>query len=275
MPSPKRPQGRPGLAYRFTYEKTGATALLGHLDVARELPRTLRRVGAKLVYTQGFHPKPDMSFAPALSLGVPSLGEHVDVRLYDELDAAALEALVARMNESSPEGLRFTGAARLAAGSPSLSKAVAGARYLLVFARTALLAHAETAFVEAWLSARAAAAMNAETLPIRREVEGIGKIVDVRKYLTRATVGGDDARALLDRAGLVGDLVTLDVAVSITGAGAAKASEVAAVIVGDGVEAPPHRAVRVALLAPDGGSPLTWTPAAATPVAGDSIPIGA
>ncbi len=263
-PPVPRPQGRPGIAYRFTYEKTGATALLGHLDVARELPRTLRRVGATLVYTQGFHPKPDMSFAPALSLGVASLGEHVDIRLYDELDGAGLDDLVARMTAASPAGLRFTGAARLATGSPSLAKAVGGARYLLVFARAALPladagAGAATRSVEEWLAARAATAIRADTLPIRREVEGIGKVVDVRKFLVRANVGGEDARALLDRAGLVGDLVTLDVEVTITGSGAAKASEVAAVILGDGGEAPPHRAVRVALLSPTGGSPLTWT----------------
>jgi radical SAM family uncharacterized protein/radical SAM-linked protein len=244
-PPPKRVQGRPGVAYRFGYEKTGAVALLGHLDVAREIPRTLRRVGAKLVYTQGFHPKPDMSFAPALSLGVASLGELVDIRLYDELDEAGLVDLTTRMTASSPEGLRFTGATRLVVGAPGLSKAVGGARYLLAFARAALPPNAE-----AWLASRAAIAMAAESLPIERSIEGIKKRIDVRKYLLRADVGGDKARALLERAGLIGDLVTLDVEVAITGSGAAKASEVAAVIVGNDSEAPLHRAVRVALVAP-------------------------
>ncbi len=265
-PPPKRVQGRPGVAYRFTYEQTGATALLGHLDVAREIPRTLRRVGVTLVYTQGFHPKPDMSFAPALSLGVASLGELVDVRLHDELDEAGLEALVARMTASSPEGLHFTAAARISAGAPALSKAIAGARYLLVFARAALPADCDR-----WLAARAAAAMNAESLPIRREIEGIGKNIDVRKFLTRAIVGGDDARMLLDRAGLVGDLIALDVEVAITGSGAAKASEVAAVIVGDGGDVPPHRAVRVALLSPTGGSPLAWIAPPSAPTAAPEL----
>jgi hypothetical protein len=46
--------------------------------------------------------------------------------------------------------------------------------------------------------------------------------------------------------------VTLDVIVSITGSGAAKASEIAAVIVGDGVTPPPHRSVRLELF---GGDP--------------------
>jgi hypothetical protein len=49
----------------------------------------------------------------------------------------------------------------------------------------------------------------------------------------------------------VGDLVAVDVDCAITPAGAVKAAEVAAVIAGDGVTAPPHRAVRVALFGQD------------------------
>jgi hypothetical protein len=101
--------------------------------------------------------------------------------------------------------------------------------------------------VEAWLASRCLGAMAAMTLPIRREVEGIGKIVDVRKYLVSATVGGAEARQALVRAGIVGDLVTLDVLAAITGSGAAKSSEFAAVLCGEGGDAPPHRSIRLEL----------------------------
>src|SRR6185312_10979675 len=47
-PRPRVPQGRGGHRYRFRYEKTGAVALLGHLDLIRELPRILRRVGVPM-----------------------------------------------------------------------------------------------------------------------------------------------------------------------------------------------------------------------------------
>jgi radical SAM family uncharacterized protein/radical SAM-linked protein len=245
---PKKEQpmrGRGGHLYRFRFEKTGAMALLGHLDVVRELPRVLRRVGEKMVYTKGFHPKPDMIFGPALSLGVVSLDEYTDIRLAREIDPAELEALVALMNEASPAGLRFRGAARLVAEDPSLGRVIEGARYVIALARSALTPPMETA--EAWLASRCSAAMAAETLPIRREIEGIGKIVDVRKYLVSAEVGGAEARAALARAGIVGDIVTLDVIASITGSGAAKSSEIAAVLCGDGVTAPPHRSIRLEL----------------------------
>jgi hypothetical protein len=76
-------------------------------------------------------------------------------------------------------------------------------------------------------------------------------MLDVRTYLLRAEVAGEEARAALARAGLVGDLVAVDVDCAISASGAAKAAEVAAVIAGDGVTAPPHRAVRVALFGQD------------------------
>jgi radical SAM family uncharacterized protein/radical SAM-linked protein len=251
-------QGRPGTRYRFRYEKTGATALLGHLDMVRELPRILRRVGVTLVYTQGFHPKPDMIFGPALSLGVLTLDEYADIRLHDELDAEALAELIARMSKSAPSGLRFQGAVRLGADDPAISKLINGARYVIALARSSIACGDEGA--EAFLTRRCAEAMAATTLPFRREIEGVGKMLDVRSYLARAELGGAEATAALARAGLVGDLLTLDVDCTITGSGAVKAAEVAAVLAGDGKAAPAHRALRVELYGEDAQgrfSPLT------------------
>ena len=66
-------EGLPSARYRFWFEKVGPVALIGHLDLVRELPRVFRRAGVAMVHTKGFHPKPDMTFSPALSLGVLSL----------------------------------------------------------------------------------------------------------------------------------------------------------------------------------------------------------
>jgi radical SAM family uncharacterized protein/radical SAM-linked protein len=232
--------------YRFRFEKTGPMALLGHLDLIRELPRVIRRVGVRMAYTKGFHPKPDMSFCPALSLGVMSLDEYADVRLEHELDGPELERLVADMNALSPAGLVFRGAARLGPDDAGITKVITGARYLLVMARSSLEVPAGQS-AEEMLEARCRAAMEAASLPIRREVDGIGKVVDVRAYLERARVAGPEALAGIVRAGLLGDVVALDVEVAIRGSGAVKSSEIAAVIAGDGASPPPHRAVRLEL----------------------------
>ncbi len=73
--------GAPYTTYRMRFAKVGRAAFLGHLDLVRLLARTFRRADLPLAMTRGFSPKPRLSFGPALGLGVPSLGEIMDVDL--------------------------------------------------------------------------------------------------------------------------------------------------------------------------------------------------
>ena len=73
--------GLPYSTYRIRFAKVGRAAFLGHLDLVRLLARSLRRADLPLAMTRGFSPKPRMAFGPALGLGVPSLGELMDVDL--------------------------------------------------------------------------------------------------------------------------------------------------------------------------------------------------
>jgi radical SAM family uncharacterized protein len=73
--------GAPYTTYRMRFAKVGRAAFLGHLDLVRLLARTFRRADLPLAMTRGFNPKPRLSFGPALGLGVPSLGEVMDVDL--------------------------------------------------------------------------------------------------------------------------------------------------------------------------------------------------
>jgi len=255
-----------GCRYRIRFEKKGPVALLGHLDLVREMPRVFRRIDVEQIYTGGYHPKPDMSFAPALSLGSMSLDEYVDVRLGEAYDEAGLRGLMTAMNEASPEGLVFLDAVRMNRKvDPPIGKVVAGARFLIGFARAALseMAPKEVPEAEAWLAERCAAIMAAETLPMmRRKKKRIGRRVDVRPYLRKvAPLSPERALPLLDRAGMAGDLVCLEAIVAIEPAGSARTREIAAALVGlsDGSEAPAHRCIRVATFGEAGGelvSPL-------------------
>ncbi|MBM4359181.1 MAG: TIGR03960 family B12-binding radical SAM protein, partial [Deltaproteobacteria bacterium] len=226
-----------GHRIRLRFEKVGAAALLGHLDLVRELPRICKRAGEKVLYGGGFNPKPQMVFTPALSLGLASLGELVDLRLDASHAAGGLEDLLARMNAASPRGLRFVAAEPLAASTPSIARSVAGARYLLVFARSLFDGDADAALAE-----QCRAAMAAATLPVVRDAKGIKRTLDVRPYLEALTPGGDEGLKLARRAGLTGDVVTLLADVIITQTGACKVSEIATAIFGEGF---PHQGVRV------------------------------
>jgi radical SAM-linked protein len=67
--------------YRIRFAKIGRAAFLGHLDLVRLLGRSFRRADLPIAVSRGFSPKPRMAFGPALGLGVPSLGEVMDVDL--------------------------------------------------------------------------------------------------------------------------------------------------------------------------------------------------
>jgi radical SAM family uncharacterized protein/radical SAM-linked protein len=242
-------QGSP-TRYRFGYTKVGASALLSHLDLIRALPRTFRRRQIPLFYSTGFHPKPDMTFGPALSLGVASLAEVVDVKLACEIDPAAW---LAELSDASPDGIRFFAARRLGEGDPSVSRIVDTARYAIVLPSSVLTSLGG----DAWLSERVTSALNEGELRVRRTIEGVGRWIDVRTYLRALTVGSERARAAVRDAGLIGDFEVLEADVEIRGSGAVKVCEVVEAVSKSADF--PHRAVRFGLGAWRGGdlvSPL-------------------
>jgi radical SAM family uncharacterized protein/radical SAM-linked protein len=242
--------------YRFVYEKLGAAAFLSHLDVIRALPRVFRRVGLPLYYSQGFHPKPEMTFGPALSLGVASLCEVVDVKIAADVDVVSmLDALSA----ASQPGFRFVGAAPLGVGAPSVSRVLDAARYVVAVPRS----YVDPLGGEDWVRSRIASA-DGRDLAVTRRIDGVGKRVDVRQYMRSIGVGGAAAADALARAGTIGDFVALDVDVVVGNSGGVKITEVIeAVFRGDEL---PGAAVRAALgrRRPDGtiGSPLDGASAA-------------
>ena len=224
--------------YRFVYEKLGSAAFLSHLDVIRSLPRSFRRLEIPLFYSQGFHPKPDMMFGPALSLGVSSLGEVVDVKIAADIDAPALlEAL----SEGAHQGLRFVGGAKLGLGDAAVSRFVDTARYAVGIPRDVV----ERRGGEAWLRERVEATMEAKSRVVMRRIDGVGKRVDVRSFLRSLALDDESAKARMIRAGLVGDLLVMSAEVEVRGSGGVKISEVLEAVVGE--TELPHRAVRTAL----------------------------
>jgi radical SAM family uncharacterized protein/radical SAM-linked protein len=235
---PPRP-GSPPERYRLRFSKTGPAALLGHLDLIRELPRVIRRAGVRTAYTEGYHPKPDMSFGPALSLGLASLDEYVDVKL---IDAPDLEELVERLNRSSSGGLSFHAARKLAPGERVISAVIRGARYVIALAESAIKERGGRLVLEQ----RAREFLQKSELKLRRDVDGLGKIVDVRSFVEHLAVGDATSLASLERAGLVGRMLPLDVTISIGQRGSAKVAEVVEAVLGE--KGFPHKAVRVELL---------------------------
>ena len=170
---------------RLQFEKLGRAAYGSHLDIVRLLPRLLRRLALPVYYSLGFNSKPVMVFGPALSLGVHSLAEYVDLKFAagTELDYEALPAL---LSTSSIDGVRFVAALPLANDDPKLSRVIDEAVYVagLPRASLALLGVADQAALAATFAEGAAG-----PLVVRRDIDGIGKRIEVGRYLAEVRVG--------------------------------------------------------------------------------------
>jgi radical SAM-linked protein len=220
------------------YTKLGAVALLGHLDLLRELPRIIRRAGIRTAYTEGFHPKPDVSLAPALALGALSLSEFIDIKLITDLTA---DQLLNKLNQAATQGLRFVGPSELGPHDPAIGKVISVARYLIVLAEQSLASLGGRSEV----SKRVDAFNEAERVEVRRDHQGIGKQVNVRAAVREMRLGDSADSQLLNDAGLLGRLCAISVTLGLDQNGSARPSEVVTALFGSADF--PHNIVRVEL----------------------------
>ena len=66
---------------RALFEKTGNAVWISHLDLMRVFQRAFKRAGLHLTHTQGFNPRPSVSIALPLSVGIESRCELLDFDL--------------------------------------------------------------------------------------------------------------------------------------------------------------------------------------------------
>ena len=69
--------------HRLVFTKTGNAVWISHLDTMRLFQRAFKRSGFHLKHTQGFNPRPSVSIALPLSVGVESVCELLDFELED------------------------------------------------------------------------------------------------------------------------------------------------------------------------------------------------
>lgn len=89
---------------RLLFEKTGPAVWISHLDLMRLFQRAFKRAGLHLTHTQGFNPRPSVSIALPLSVGVESCCELLDFEL--DGDAPGCEEICDRLNRALVEGVR-------------------------------------------------------------------------------------------------------------------------------------------------------------------------
>ena len=89
---------------RILFEKKGNAVWISHLDLMRLFQRAFKRAGLPLTHTQGFNPRPSVSIALPLSVGVESNCELLDFDL--DGDKVANRIVRGKLNDYLLPGIR-------------------------------------------------------------------------------------------------------------------------------------------------------------------------
>ena len=175
-------RGDAGFPVRIRFTKRGKVRFISHRDVARAFERAFRIEQLPLAFTQGFAPRPKVSFGLALSVGHESDAEYLDVQL---AEPAPLDSIAGALSAALPDGIDVTGVAALADRAPALQESVTAVRYEVTVSGAAgrVVGAEELATVVDRALAR-------PTLPVTRTRKGRKVTDDLRSIVRAMSVQG-------------------------------------------------------------------------------------
>ena len=159
------------------YQKGAEVSLISHLDIQRTLQRAFRRAGLPLLYSNGFNPHPQFSFATAAATGMSSDFEWFEVQLSEPVSP---EDFVRRANAAMPEGLSVSNAFLPPEGFGSLSAKLRAAEYRATLSF-------DDAVSKEKLSQTLEEMLSGEIV-INKRTKGGVRPVDMRPYILRVSV---------------------------------------------------------------------------------------
>jgi radical SAM-linked protein len=122
-----RPLTDPVQRLRVTFAKGEEVKYISHLDLMRLWERALRRANVPLAYSIGFNPRPKISIAFPLAVGVTGQEELLDVTLERPLDPRDFALAVGKQ---LPAGVTLLEVEEVYLTLPALQTQVQAAQYL-------------------------------------------------------------------------------------------------------------------------------------------------
>jgi radical SAM-linked protein len=166
---------------RFRFSKVGKVRFTSQRDVARMWERALRKARLPLAYTEGFSPRPQLSFGLALPTCCESIAEYLDVALDPERPETAVvdvDGLPSQLTPLLPEGITVSEVAVVDPAIGSLQQQVTSCSWVMNF----------TGVTRESLAERTAALLEASVVPIRRERKGRQEDDDLRPSVLTLSV---------------------------------------------------------------------------------------
>ncbi len=118
---------------RIKYVKTGDLRMLSQLEIMTAFERAFRRASVPILFSEGFHPHPKISFGPALPVGVESVCEYMDVEL--PLQESPYE-IKERTNKHLPADLNIIHVKEIPVNTPSLNSFITYFAYEIRFSNS-------------------------------------------------------------------------------------------------------------------------------------------
>jgi radical SAM-linked protein len=169
---------------RLRFTKLGKIRFTSQRDVARMWERALRRAGLPLAYSEGFSPRPLLSFGLALPTGCESRAEYLDVVLDGHRSEAAgveVASLPDQLSGLLPGGIEVVAAAPTDRGAGSLQQLVTSCTWSMRF----------TGVSKAELGSQVQSLLAASSVLITRERKGREEHDDLRPSVLSLVVSDD------------------------------------------------------------------------------------
>jgi radical SAM-linked protein len=112
---------------RVKYKKNKDARFLSHLELMKAMERAFRRAKIPMEFSGGFNPHPKISYASALSVGIASEGEYLDVELSAIMSP---KDFMDNLNEYQVKGIEIVGVKEITSKVTSLTAVIEKARYV-------------------------------------------------------------------------------------------------------------------------------------------------
>jgi radical SAM-linked protein len=157
------------------YAKRGKLRFASHRDIARTFERALRRAGVPMAYSQGFNPRPRVSWVGAAPTGTASEAEYVEISVVTPLDPVTLAG---ELDAALPPGIDVLEAVVAAGGN--LPERIDASRWRIELPGVG----------EEQLRPAVAAVLAAEAVEVDRLTKNGMRRMDVRPALVSLQVSG-------------------------------------------------------------------------------------
>ena len=160
------------ITLRVKFFKTGNLQYISHLDLVRTMMKIIVRAKLPLWYTEGFNPKPKITFAAPLSIGTESMCEFMDIRLTEKISP---KTVLERLNANMTAQMQATDAYYPESKMTEL-------RWL------AYEIDIETSGADESLAEKCDNALKADTLPVLKKTKSGEAVVDIRGLIHSSEV---------------------------------------------------------------------------------------